>query len=337
MSEKRIYVSDLSAGMALDQVFAVVQKDLRKTKKGDYYISARLSDRTGHIESRMWQASEAVYNGIPSEGLLHIKGRVEEYRGKLQIIIDACRPVRPDSADIADFVTTTPYDIEEMWAELLEILRSIRDKHLRLLIRKFVEDTRLAQEFKKAPAAVQMHHAYAGGLCEHTLSVARAARLLLPHYPNLNQDFVLASVFLHDIAKIDELHCELGIHYTDRGKLVGHITMACIWIENKAAAVAEELSEAFPRKTLNVLQHIILAHHGEHEFGSPKLPAVPEAFFLHYLDNLDAKMWMASNAIGGDTDADSDWTQFIPALQTRLFKHSGDEPTAEGSLFPDYE
>lgn len=323
--------------MTLDQVFAVVEKDLRKTKKGDFYISARLSDRTGHIESRMWQASEAVYNGIPAEGLLHIKGRVEEYRGKLQIIIDACRPVQSDSADIADFVTTTPYDVEDMWTELLEIMRSIKDRHLRLLIRKFVEDTQLARGFKKAPAAVQMHHAYAGGLCEHTLSVARAAKLLLPHYPNLNNDLVLASVFLHDIAKIDELHCELGIHYTDRGKLVGHIVMACIWIEEKAAAVAEELSEEVPRKTINLLQHIILAHHGEYEFGSPKLPAVPEAFFLHYLDNLDAKMWMTASAIDGHTDADSSWTQYIPALQTRLYKQSSDHSQPEGSLFPEYE
>jgi 3'-5' exoribonuclease len=337
MAEKRIFVTDLAAGMTIDQVFTVQQKDLRRTKKGDLYISADLADRTGSITARMWQANEAVYNHIPSDGLLHVKGRVEDYRGTHQLIIDACRPVPPDQVDISDFLPTTPHDVEEMFGELLEILRSIKDTHVKMLIKRFLDDKDIVAGFKKAPAAVQMHHAYMGGLCEHTLGVARSARALLPLYPRLNEDLVLAGVFLHDVAKLAELHCGVGIHYTDRGQLVGHIVMACMWIEEKAKEVEEELGEAFPQRILDVLEHIVLSHHGVYEFGSPKLPAVPEAFFIHFLDNLDAKMWMTSQAIDGDTDHDSSWTGYMHNLETRLYKRSGDITESDGNLFSGIE
>ena len=337
MSQGKLYVSDLLVPMAVDHVFALHNKSLKKTKKGDLYISAQLGDRTGKVEAVMWQANEAVYNHIQDGGLVHVKGRTEEYRGKTQIVIEACRPVSPDSVDISEFIATTPHDVDKMWTELLEILRTIKDKYLRMLIKRFVEDEKISSGFKKAPAAVQMHHAYTGGLCEHTLSVAKAARAILPNYPDLNHDLVLASVFLHDIAKIEELHSGLNTYYSDRGQLVGHLVIACLWIEKKAAEVSEELSEPFPQKLIDLLQHIVLAHHGQHEFGSPKLPAVPEAFFIHYLDNLDAKMWMTSNAIHSDTDPDSAWTQYINALETRLFKGSRDNSPADGMLFLGYD
>ena len=348
MATNRIFVSDLAPGMSLDQIFAVQDKDLRKTKKGDFYISANLGDRTGSVIARMWQANEAVFNGIPSEGLLHVKGRVEEYRGNLQIVIDACKPVSLEGIDVSDFMPTTPYDVDEMYAEILEILRSVKETHLKLLIKRFIEDKRMMAAFKMAPAAVQMHHAYTGGLCEHTLGVMRSASALLPLYPNLNGDLVLMGAFLHDIAKLAELHGGMGIHYSDRGQLVGHLVMACIWIEDKAREVAEELGEPFPQKLLNILEHLVLSHHGVYEYGSPKLPAIPEAFFIHYLDNLDAKMWMTTRAIDEDKDEDSHWTTYIRTLETRLYKHSGnlsghgkDDSGSigpkDGNLFPDID
>jgi len=346
MAPNRIYVSDLAPGMSIDQVFAVHEKDLRKTKKGDLYISADLGDRTGTITARMWQANEAVFNGIPAEGLLHVKGRIEEYRGNLQMVIDACKPVSSEGMDLSDFMPTTPYDIDEMYAEILEILRSIGEPHLKMLMKRFVEDQQMMATFRKAPAAVQMHHAYRGGLCEHTLGVMRSAAALLPLYPNLNGDLVIAGCFLHDIAKLAELHGGMGFHYSDRGQLVGHLVMGCVWIEEKAKEVAEELGEPFPPKLLNLLEHLVLSHHGVYEYGSPKLPAIPEAFFIHYLDNLDAKMWMTTHAIEEDKDEDSHWTAYIRTLETRLYKHSGpahshdrakdrESGSRDGNLFPD--
>jgi 3'-5' exoribonuclease len=324
MANERDTVEALIPNMSVEATFLVASKELRTTRSGDYFINCQLQDRTGKISARMWQASESIFNSIPQGGFLHVKGRTEEYRGQLQMVIEACRPVPADQVDIAEFLPATRRDVEEMWGELLEILRGIRNKHLRLLIKKFVEDHKLVAAYKRSPAAMQMHHAYIGGLLEHTLGVARSAAALLPLYPKVNADLVLAGVFLHDIGKTAELAATTAINYTDAGQLVGHITMAAIWIEQKAALVAEETGESIPRRTIDLLQHLILAHHGEHGFGSPKLPAIPEAFFLHYVDNLDAKIWMTTNLIESDPDGESSWTPYQRTLETRVYKRSGE-------------
>ena len=324
MKDDHRFISELRSGENIEQVFLIREKDLRTTKNGDFYITCTLVDKTGSLPGRLWQATESVHAGIPVDGFLLVKGRVEDYKGNLQCIIDGCRPISAEKVDLADYLPTTERDIEEMWSEILEILRTVKNKHLRLLIKKFVEDHKLVAAVKKAPAAMQLHHPFVGGLLEHTLNVARNAAALLGLYPQLNADLVLTGVFLHDIGKSAELSAETAIRYTDRGQLVGHITIAAIWIGEKAAAVAEETGEAVPEELINVLQHIILSHHGVHEYGSPKLPAVPEAFFLHYLDNLDAKMWMTAHAIDKDPDEKSNFTGYVRELETRIYKHSGD-------------
>ncbi len=324
MDTQRRFINQLMPGETLDQVFLVREKDLRTTKAGDLFVVCTLVDRTGQLPARMWRASESIFNSIPVDGFLHVKGRTEEYKGNLQFTIDALRPCSADKVDLADFLAVTAFDVEQMWSELLDILRAIKDKPLRLLIKKFVEDRELVAAFKKSPAAMQMHHPFIGGLLEHTLNVARDANALLPLYPKLNRDLVLAGVFLHDIGKAAELSAGTAINYTDRGMLVGHITIAAIWVGEKARAAAEDTSEPFPQRTLDLLQHIILSHHGVKEFGSPKLPAIPEAYFIHHLDNLDAKMWMTLNQIANDPDTDSDFTAYSRTLETRLYKRSGE-------------
>ena len=324
MAEQRLFVNQLSRDQTVDQVFLVRDKDLRTTKSGDLYVVCTLCDRTGHISGRLWQATQRIFDGVTTDGFLHVKGRVDEYRGELQLIIDSCRPVAAEKVDVADFLAVTELDVEVMWSELLEIMRLIKDSHVRALIKKFVEDRQLVADYKKSPAAMQMHHPFIGGLLEHTLNVARAAKVLLPLYPNINSDLVLAGVFLHDIGKIAELSGGKSITYTDRGTLVGHITIAVVWLHEKARELAEEVSEPVPEKTLMLLEHIILSHHGAFEFGSPKLPAVPESYFIHHLDNLDAKIFMTTHQIENDHDATSDFTAYSRQLQTRLYKHSGE-------------
>jgi 3'-5' exoribonuclease len=337
---QRLFISDSVPGQAIDQVYLVRQKELRTTRSGEYYISATLGDRTGSVPARMWQANESVFEGIPTDGFLHVRGRMEDYRGTLQLVIDACRPWPGDKVDLGDFLSVSQYDIEEMWSDIVDILGTIRNRHLKHLIKKFLEDKQLVAAVKKAPAAVQMHHPFVGGLLEHTRNVLRACQSLLPMYPQLNGDLVLAGGFLHDIGKSAELTGGLSIHYTDRGQLVGHLVIASIWVQEKARQLADELGEPFPPKLINLLQHLILAHHGEHEFGSPKLPAIPEAFFLHFLDNLDAKMYMTAHAIESDSNADSSFTGWVNALQTRLYKHAraaDDDDGEQGPLFDDNE
>ena len=323
MNETHIFINELAAGQTLDQIFVVRDKDLRITKTGGNYILCTLADKTGTLPGRMWQATESIYASIPQGGYLHVKGRTEDYKGSLQFIIEACRPMSEDKVNVGDFLAVSEDDPEEMWSELLEILRGIKNKSLRLLIKKFVEDREFVEAFKKAPAAMTMHNPYMGGLLEHTLNIARSAVALLGLYPKLNADLVLAGVFFHDMGKMAELTSGIAINYTDRGNLIGHITMGVIWLDRKAALVTEETGELFPQKTLDLLQHMILSHHGAHEYGSPKLPMIPEAYFLHYLDNLDAKMYMTFHDIESTPDDEESFSPYNRSLETRIYRKSG--------------
>ncbi|HET6429515.1 MAG TPA: HD domain-containing protein [Phycisphaerae bacterium] len=330
MADERRTINQMAPGEAVDQVFLVRDKDLRTTKKGDLYVVCTLCDRTGSVSARMWQATDAIFQGIPVGGFARVKGRTEDYRGTLQFIIEGLRPVPAEKVEMADFIATTDRDVDKMWAALMEFLRPVHNEPLKQLLRKFVQDKDLVAAVKRAPAAMEMHHPFVGGLVEHTFNVSRAAEALLPLYPQLNADLVRAGVFLHDLGKAAELTADTGINYTDRGQLVGHITIAAIWIQQKADAVAAETGEPFPQRTLDLLQHIILSHHGIFEYGSPKLPAIPEAFFIHYLDNLDAKMWMTTNAVANSPDPDSNFTTYMRQLETRVYRHSASLEAQEG-------
>ena len=324
MAKERRFINQIMPGEALDQIFLVRQKDLRTASNGQLYIACTLCDKTGQLPARMWQVSEAIHNSIPVDGFIQVKGRSESYKGMLQIVIDALRPWPADKVALADYLPASQHDPEKMWEELLEIVSAVKDKHLRLLIKKFVEDRVLVEKIKRAPAAVQMHHAFIGGLLEHTLNLARMARVLLPLYPKLNADLLLTGVFLHDIGKAEELTSGTSMSYSDRGALIGHITIAVLWIGAKAQAIAEETGEPIPARTLDLVQHMVLSHHGEHEFGAPKLPAIPEAFVLHHLDNMDAKVYMTLFAIENDPDAAASFTSHLRQLDTRIYKRSGE-------------
>jgi 3'-5' exoribonuclease len=314
-------IADLQPGDRLDdQVFLVNSKDLRTTSNGSLYIHAVLVDRTGQLLARMWDASQAIFDSMPVGGFMHFRGRVESYKGKPQFIIDGVRAAPAGSFDPSDFLPATQRDVEEMWTRVKEILRHIRQPDLLALVARFVNDDEFVAAFKRAPAAAALHHAYLGGLLEHTLSVLELALLVIPRYPDVSLDLVLTGIFLHDAGKTRELCYESNFGYTNEGQLVGHIVMCVTWIHERAAQVAAETGRPFPPDLLNVLKHIVVAHHGTYEFGSPKLPAVPEAVAVHYLDNLDAKLTMFRHHIAADADENSAWTQYIPALQTKLFK-----------------
>ncbi|MCY2924246.1 MAG: OB-fold nucleic acid binding domain-containing protein [Planctomycetota bacterium] len=319
MAETRTFIDQLKNGQTVDQIFLVRDKDLRVARNGSKYITCTLCDKTGTLRGQMWQVPDSFYETIPVEGFLQVKGRAEDYKGMLQVIIDACRPAPAQAVRLDDFIAVAPRDVEAMWADVLEILRKVKNKHLRLLIKKFLEDKELVGAFKRAPAALAMHHPYVGGLLEHTLSLLNACVALLPLYPKLNADLVLTGGLLHDVGKSAELRIETAAQYTERGQLVGHITIASIWIAEKAARVAAD-GEPVPARLLDVLQHIVLSHHGQREFGTPATPAVPEAYFLHYLDNLDAKMFMTFRDIEADRDPNTPFTPYVRQLETSLYK-----------------
>jgi 3'-5' exoribonuclease len=317
----RRFIAEIKAGERIeDEVFLIRSKDLRTTTNGGLYIHAVLMDKTGQLVARAWQASEEMFLGMPEGGFLRFKGRAENYKGNLQFIIDAMRPAEPGSYDFADFLPATKHDVAAMWKRVVEILRQIKHPQLTALIDEFLCDKEMMERFRKAPAASSMHHAYIGGLLEHTLSVLEVALRVVPHYTGLSLDLVLGGLFLHDIGKSSELSFETSIGYTDEGQLLGHITQAVIWIDKKADAAAARTGKPFDKELRWTLEHIVLAHHGQYVFGSPKLPAVPEAIAVHYIDNLDAKLSMFFAEIENDRDPASRWTNYNKALETKVYK-----------------
>jgi len=315
------YIVDLKPGDRIeDQVFLIRSKDLRTTTEGRLYIHAVFVDKSGQIVARMWQATEGMFKAMPEGGFMSFKGRVENYKGNLQFIIEGLRIADPGTFDPADFLPATEKDCDAMWQRLKEILNTIQHPDLRALVVEFLADEDLMRDFRSAPAAAVMHHAYLGGLLEHTVTLLEVGRRVIPLYPKLSLDLVLAGLFLHDIGKSKELTYETTIGYSDSGQLLGHIVQATLWIEKKADAVAARLGKPFPEELRWALQHIVLSHHGSYAFGSPKLPAIPEAIAIHYLDNLDAKVHMFLAEIENHPDDASHWTNYNRALETKIFK-----------------
>ncbi len=323
---QRRRLADLQAGERVeDLVYRVAQKDLRTASNGSLYIHAVLADATGQMPGRMWQATQAIYDSIPEGGLLHFRGRVENYKGNRQFIIDGVRAVEPGAFDPAEFLPRTKCDVEALWTEIKDLLRTVKNRDLLALVGKFVNDPAFATAFKQAPAAVQMHHAYIGGLIEHTANLLRLADAVCPLYPQVNRDLVLAGLFLHDAGKTAELRYDTNLEYTSAGQLLGHITQCVLSIHEKCRALEQETGQPFPPALELSLKHLILAHHGQYAFGSPRLPATAEAFMVHYLDNLDAKQAIVAEAIANDPDANGEWTGYIKSIETRVYKAT---PTA---------
>ena len=317
----RRHVAELQAGERIeDQVYRVAQKDLRTTTNGSLYIHAVIADGTGQMPARMWQASQELYDSMPEGGLLRFHGRVENYKGNRQFIIDGVRAVAPGTFDPADFLPATRHDVDALWNQIKERLRNVKHRELLALVGKFANDPEFVREFKRAPAAVQLHHAYVGGLVEHTLNVLRLAEAVCPLYPQVSSDLVYVGIFLHDAGKVRELRYDTNFEYTSEGQLIGHISQCVLWVHDKCREIERETGQPFPAEIETSLKHLILAHHGKYEFGSPRLPATAEAIMVHYLDNLDAKLAMVFEAIAADTDAASDWTGFVRALESRVYK-----------------
>jgi 3'-5' exoribonuclease len=322
----RTYIEQLRApGQIVEDVYQVASKDLRTTKKGAYFISARLRDCTGELRAIMWDATEALFAAIPQEGYALVKGHVGEYGGELQVVIEAMRPARENEVTAADFLPVGPGDAEQDIARLKAILDEIERPALKALVEAVWADKTLIENLKRAPAAEKLHHAYLGGLVEHTLSVAEAAVLLCRHYPKLDRDILLVGVLWHDLGKTRELAYEKALGYTDPGRLVGHLVQGVEMLDAKIAAVRAACAAScggadFPEELADVLRHMILAHHGQYAFGSPKLPMTAEAFALHHLDNLDAKLHAFWRDVGRDADPTRRWTSWNRMFEERLYK-----------------
>lgn len=319
---RRIYLCNCAPGDIVEDVFVVTGKQLSTTSTGKPFIKAFLSDRTTQVTARMWNASRDIFNAMPESGFLRIRGRVENYQNNLQFIIEQLWPAKDGSFDIADLIPHTPKHIPQMCARLLELLGSIQNRHLSALVHAYTDDARLMEQLCKAPAAMSFHHAFLGGLLEHTLNSIEVADAICRFYPGLNRDLVIAGIFLHDIAKTWELSYDCSFSYTDGGQLVGHIVKSAMWVEQRRKIAEDLLGERIPQNLIDVLQHIIISHHGVPEFGAIKPPSTPEAIAVHFIENMDAKLNMSLAATRGETanGAEGNWTEYMKAFGGRLYR-----------------
>lgn len=319
---RRLFLCDCCAGDIVEDVFIITGKQLSATNTGKFFIKAFLSDRSTQVTARMWNATKEIYSTIPDSGFLKIRGRIENYQNNLQLIIEQMWPAKDGTYNIDDLMPHTDKDIKQMCQTITELCGSIQNRHLAALIQAYLDDTNLMEQFCKAPSAMSFHHAYIGGLLEHTLNAMEVADAIVKFYPGLNRDLLLCGIFLHDIAKTWELKYETAFGYTDGGQLVGHVVKSAMWVEDKARDAEKALGEKIPRELLDVIQHIILSHHGVPEFGAAKTPATPEAIAVHYIENLDAKMMMSLGATRGTSNVTSEgnWTEYMKALNGRLYR-----------------
>jgi 3'-5' exoribonuclease len=290
---KDIYIADLVSfdeGKPFDGFFLVLAKQQRTTKTNKPYLSLILGDKTGQLEGRIWTPDDPrIARDFDKGDVVKARGSASRFDDRLQMKIDQLRLAQPSEVDKTDLMPSTIYDIADLWRQLLGFVDSIANPDLKLLLTTMLADPALAQAYREAPAARQLHHAWLGGLLEHVISLCTLADRVAPHYPILDRDLLLTGVVLHDIGKVRELSWEIGFEYTLEGSLLGHIQIG--------AALAEKQMDSlpnFPAKLKTLVLHLILSHHGKLEFGSPKLPMIPEALALNFLDDLDAKMQAVS-------------------------------------------
>jgi len=312
------FINTIGAGETINAVYVVREPVLRSTTRGDLYIAMFLCDRTGQLNGRMWQASEVVYKSLPKPGFVHVQGRSELYQNNLQIVVNNIAAIDPSKVKVEDYLARTTKDCGQMLKEVKEIVGSIKHPQLAALTAAFLADEPLMKSFCTAPGGMKMHHDCIGGLLEHTHGMLRAAKAILPLYPQVQADLVLAGIFLHDMGKTEELSYDMTFAYTDSGQLIGHISKSLLMIHRKTDALRASGKPISP-EVLDAISHIILSHHGAYEFGSPKLPATAEAFMVYYLDDLDAKMNQVTSVINEEA-SESNWTTWQNTLQTRLYR-----------------
>jgi len=289
--------------------FVVIGKQVKPKKTGEPYLALTLGDRTGQIEAKMWDNVEDAIDVFEQEDVVKIKGLLNKYKNRYQITIHKLRKLQESEIDFADYLPKTDKDIGELWQTLAGFVASFQNQHLKSLVEAFMADPEIAEAYRNAPAAKSLHHAYIGGLLDHVVSLFRSCDLLCRNYPQINRDLVLTGAFLHDIGKIYELTYNRTFSYTTRGQLLGHMIIELEMLQAKLAQFPD-----FPPVLKTLIEHLIISHHGEYEFGSPKLPMFAEALMLHYLDDLDSKLESMRAHFERESGVEGAWTGYNPSL-----------------------
>jgi len=311
--DTHLWIKDITSEDKIRSSYLVRRKTLGTTQKGASFLSLVLADRTGEVDGKIWNDAETLSSQFQEGDVCEVKGNAGSYRGRIQIRVSSIKALR-EAADPGIFLESAPADTSEMMKSLREILRGVKNGHLKRLIERFLGDQRFVSQFQRAPAAKGFHHSYLGGLLEHTLSVCQMSKKVAEHYTQLDGDLLLTAAFLHDVGKIRELRGHPHMDYTDEGRLVGHLVLGTGMLDTKLGEI-----KGFPPELAIRLRHLILSHHGQYEFGSPKVPKFLEAIALNLVDDLDAKINGLSRFMERDQQEGA-WTGFNRLLERYFLK-----------------
>ena len=311
------YIEELKEDMTINEIYFCRKKQELLTKAGKPYFSLTLQDKTGSLDGKVWNVGSGGIEEFSSMDYINVSGRVTSFQGNLQLNIDRVRKCSEEEYNPGDYMPCTKKDVQEMYQELTGYIATIKEPHLKALVENFfVKDEEFKKNFQRHSAAKTVHHGFIGGLLEHTLGVTKMCDYFAKAYPIINRDLLIAAALFHDMGKLLELSSFPENDYTDEGQLLGHIYMGARIVENAAAKITD-----FPECLKRELVHCILAHHGELEYGSPKKPALVEAFALNFADNADAKFQTLIEIMSGDEE-NLEWLGFQRVLDTNLRRTS---------------
>jgi 3'-5' exoribonuclease len=320
-------ISSLKEGDWVDETYLVVGKQVSIAKNGVTYLSVKLADRTGEVDGKLWDNAEEVSTRFQREDFVRIKGVAAHYQGSMQVKMKALERVDDAKVDLANFLETTPRNPDEMVARLQAIASELKSQYLKQLLNAFLSDADFMLSFRRAPAAKTLHHNYIGGLLEHVLELIELCRDVAGHFPGLDIDLLTVGAFIHDIGKVRELSVRKSIEYTTEGRLIGHISLGYEMVAEKVAGIP-----GFPAELAVLLKHIMLSHHGEYEFGSPKRPKIQEAIIINYMDDLAAKINSFRLTLKKENVREGDWTGYSKMHERYLYRQAPyGEMVEEGS------
>ncbi len=313
---KKQFVRDLRPGKRVLSFFVLRRKQrepFRDRTRGEF-LTLILADRTGEILARVWEDAPTVDQQIEAGQVVKVLGHVEDYLDRWQVIVEKIRPAREGEYDLTDMIPATERDVARMLEEVRRTVEEVENPHLQQLLRAFFDDPDFVARFSRAPAARRVHHAYLGGLLEHTVEVVSLCRHLLTLYPQIHRDLLLTGALLHDIGKIHEYQYETSIEYSDEGRLLGHVVMSLQMVDRVLAGMPD-----FPADLALRLRHMLISHHGRHEWGSPRRPHTLEAAALHYVEDLSAQVNRFQRLIAARRDPTKPWTEYDVLLGRYLY------------------
>ncbi len=314
---KKLFVNEIKSGGFVDDIFVLSEKALAQKRDGNNFLNVTLSDKSGDIKGVVWDNVDQIASNVSSGDFVRIKGNVSEYKGMLQLVIKEMEAYAAESVDPSDFIPATSRNIDNMFERLVSLSGSIETMYLNKLLEAFWNDAEFVRKFKTAPGAKKMHHAYIGGLLEHSLSMALLVDKIAGHYSGIDRDLLLSGAILHDIGKIREFEYRFRIDYSDEGRLLSHIVIGLQIIDEKLKEIKD-----FPVDQAFLLKHMIVSHHGAREFGSPEPPKTIEAVLLNYIDEIDSKVNGIRDFIAGE-DSNEAWTSYHRLLGRHFYMGNG--------------